>query len=89
MNSIKDLAKIAKLCRKLGITQYKCSEFEFTLSPHEQPKSRRKPSRVVEKNDLQQAIEAMGDEIPGDIPNPDDMLFWSTNPGVQPENKAE
>lgn len=48
----KELAQLAKACRKAGITQYKCPEFEFTLSADAPPKVTRKKAEPTSKQDL-------------------------------------
>lgn len=85
MIDLKVLKKIAKECRKLGIKQFKSSEYEFTLD-HVEPKKQSKVTK--KKSELQEAFEGMEEEIPGDIPSSEDLLFWSSG-FEQTEAKAE
>lgn len=75
MMNLKELAKLAKICRKLGISHYKSADFEFSLDRDVPSKRVRKAK--VNKTDLQQTLEAMSDEIPGDMPSDESLLFWS------------
>lgn len=77
----KTLKKLTASCRKLGITHFKCSDFEFTLSdiiPHKVSKLPKRQFPVT----AQEMIESYGDTetIPGDFPTPDELLMWSAAP---------
>ena len=67
MVDTKSLKKLADTCRKAGITSFKCSDFEFTLSAElpEHPKS--KQAQTVKEPAL----------FPSDAPTQEELLYWS------------
>jgi hypothetical protein len=73
----KTLTKLAAACRKAGITHFRSSDFEFTLSEHKpEPKTRKgsEPKRLA-NNDA--AVLTPEDEVL----TPEQALFWSTPSG--------
>jgi hypothetical protein len=62
-----ELMKLAKACRKAGITKFKSGDFEFELGDEPQPKS---------SNIKQLANESQGD-VETDRPDDETLLFWS------------
>lgn len=63
----RELEKLARACRKAGITHFKCGEVEFTLGDAPVPATKNhKPDYSVQ-----------GD-IDTNAPSGDDLLFWST-----------
>lgn len=71
--TIKELTKLVKACRKLGVNSYKDESVEFTLSSL--PDKPIKKSKKVIAN--QGALEANGPVL-SDGPSQDELLFWST-----------
>jgi hypothetical protein len=81
----KVLAKLVKSCRKLGIREFKCQEFEFKLNEQAplvklSKTKQRKTSRITDFTDNSP------EEIPTDGLSHDELLYWST--GIE-TNKAE
>jgi len=74
--SPKELAALAKACRKAGITHYKQGDVEFTLAP-EQP---RKVGKRAEKQTSQQ--EDTVDTDGWDKLSEEDKLFYSATGGI-------
>lgn len=64
---IKDLKKLVKELRKLGVTEYQSGEVTLKLAP-EAPKST--PRKVEVTQDI--------DEIPNDGPSAEELLYWSS-----------
>jgi hypothetical protein len=81
---LKALKQLAKLCRSVGIQEFKCAEFEFKLSPitsHKAPRKGRKTTLSVDPS---------GDLIETEMPlTEEELLFWSSNPGPAPEGGNE
>jgi hypothetical protein len=71
----KELTKLAKACRKLGITTYKGPDFEFTLGDEPTPRSR---STNATKGNVGGNEAFQSDSLEGDA-----LLYWSV--GGQPE----
>lgn len=67
--SAKEIAALAKACRKAGITQFKGAGIEFTLGEAVPPKSTKKI--------LHEAPSASNTIIEDDSPSHEDLLFWS------------
>lgn len=71
--SAKQLAALAKACRKCGITSFKGAGIEFTLSPEAPVKIVNKPSRATAPADLGENV------IETDELGPEALMFWSTS----------
>lgn len=81
--SPKELKKLATACRAAGITQFKNSEVEFTLSDvSPQIRKRSKKSEVKSTSYEQQAAEFESDSIPDE-----ELLFWSAGGNLPGSNK--
>ncbi len=74
--SPKELEKLVKTCRKMGIKSYKGADFEFTLTD-EAPVKASKLKASTEKADIQGEIES-------DSLTPDQLLMWSAMGGGVP-----
>ncbi len=72
----KELAKLAKACRKAGIKHYRCEEYEFTLTDEAPPKVTRLSGNTLNKSDLRP------DKILG-LPelSEEEILLWSAGGG--------
>jgi len=68
----KDLKKLAKLCRSLGISHFKCEDFEFTLSASEPTKRIRTNKKNVDAGPV------VGPDLMTDSITEDQLLYWST-----------
>lgn len=77
--NIKELKKLAAACRAAGIKHYKSADFEFTLTDElpEKPK-KGKSFQATEKDSVQGKIDSDG-------PTEEQLLFWSSNPGIDEE----
>lgn len=71
----KQLQKLIKTCRKLGVKSYKGDGFEFTLSDNEPIKSSRK------KQSVKSAPAADNEEFESDSLTTDQLLMWSASGG--------
>lgn len=71
--SPKELKKLAKTCRDLGITHYKGPDFEFSLSDHPPVKPSRKAA---------QPTEVQG-EVESDGLSEQELLYWSVSSPFQ------
>lgn len=68
---IKALEKLAKACRKAGISYFKNEEFEFKLDGNPEP---------VRKRNNKQALPMSNEPVASeDSLTQDQMLFWSTS----------
>lgn len=67
----KQLAALAKACRKAGITSFKGHGIEFTLSETQ-------PSQRVAKDRKEVAKDLGPNEIESDELSPEALMFWST-----------
>lgn len=76
---LKQLQKLAKLCRSLGITHIKEGEFELSLSTQEPAKKSR--SRRS-NNQADETSTAVDDQFESDSLNDDDLLLWSVKSPV-------
>lgn len=85
--NLKELSKLAKHCRKLGISTFTSSEFSFTLSPSD-PISRVRRANKKPKTEFEEAIESQEYEIPGDMPKEEELLFWSSGGSPEAEESA-
>lgn len=74
MTDVKLLNKLAKACRKAGISHYKCTEFEFTLSSEE-------PLKVVRLKGNQTPSLAPDKFFTEELSD-EERLFWSASPGA-------
>lgn len=72
----KELEKLVKTCRKMGIKSYKGPDFEFTLTD-DAPVKASKSAILKEKSNVQGDVES-------DSLTADEMLFWSAAPGGMP-----
>ncbi len=83
----KELTKLVKLCRKLGIDSFKTTEFEFTLTNTQAPtysRRRRKGSKVQVLSDTtEDKIDNTPEEIPTNTLTEEEMMYWSVAPGGQ------
>ncbi len=80
MSDIKELAKLVKLCRKLGVKSYKTSDFEFELqdiASDYKPTTRNK--KQLKADDSNYTSDSLPEES---------LLFWSSG-GDLPMPKAE
>jgi hypothetical protein len=72
---LKQLQKLAKLCRSLGVTHIKNGDFELELSSN-QPATRQRRSRkavpIVEGDALDENFES-------DSLSPEDLMLWSSS----------
>ena len=72
MINAKELKKLAATCRKAGISHFKSSEFEFTLTDSlPSPRSTKKQDKFVET----------APEFSTDSLTEDALLFWSAGSG--------
>ncbi len=76
---LKKLKRLAATCRKAGISHFKSTEFEFTLT-EEAPVSPRSAKS------LPNAVSVQGD-VESEEPDEIDLLFWSS--GVTSANPKE
>ena len=67
----KTLKKLAATCRKAGISHYKCSEFEFTLTDSA-PAS---PKVTTKRQSVSTLVDDTADS--SEELSVDDLLFWS------------
>jgi hypothetical protein len=81
---LKALKQLAKLCRSVGIQEFKCAEFEFKLSPitsHKAPRKGRKTALSVDPS---------GDLIETEMPLTEmDLLMWSVHEPPGGESAGE
>lgn len=66
----KDLKKLVKVCRDLGVTHYKGEGFEFTLSDS-------LPVKETRKKSTSSKPDTGASDFETDTPSYDEMLFWS------------
>lgn len=66
----KELKKLVKDCRTLGILHYKTPELEFTLSAE-------KPVKVALQAQKQTQNNVQADEIESDTLTPEQLMWWS------------
>lgn len=78
MSKYKELKKLATSCRKLGISHYKCAEFEFTLTP-ESPLKVDKKAKKLNQDSFQNALDQ--EILSTDTLTQDQLLFWSAGDG--------
>lgn len=83
MLNAKEIKKLADTCRKAGIKQFKCSDFEFTLTDETPVSSYKKRQAKIPPKD----IASLQGEIESDSPTEDELLLWSVNE-ESPEEKA-
>jgi len=78
----KELKKLAKACREAGIHYFKSGDFEFTLNGIA-------PEKATKSRKTEAAADVQG-EIETDTLTEEELLFWSSNGGVQVnlENEA-
>lgn len=67
MNDLSELQKIMKLCRKQGVSKFKCDQYEFELSVNALPSKRIRRSKD----------ETLKDPVLENLPQ-DAALFWSS-----------
>lgn len=77
--NLKELKKLAAVCRKAGIKTVKYGELEFTLSDELQHRQPSQAKKVVKEQTLTQ------EDFETDSLTQDALLFWSANP----ENSEE
>lgn len=70
----KNLKKLVKVCRELGILNYKGEGFEFTLS-HDAPVKAKPVKAKADTSDTKFESDSLTDE---------QLLMWSTAPGGTP-----
>lgn len=75
---IKQITKIAKACRKAGITSFKCPEFEFTVSDNLPEPKRIHKSQIASKDAEVSEPEKVETETLSD----EALLFWSSQEHV-------
>jgi hypothetical protein len=73
---LKSLKKLADACRKAGITHFKNSEFEFTLSP-DAPTSSYKKKQEELKTYSDPNSKAIDDAFNSDTLTDEQLLMWS------------
>lgn len=67
----KELKQLVKICREMGVKNYKSDKFEFTLSDEA-------PAKPVKTKSKSQAVESTSsDKIESDSLTAEEMLFWS------------
>lgn len=76
----KKLKQLAKSCRSAGISHYRDSEVEFTLTAE-------RPSKVVNKKQ-KQTDHGPETEFESDTPSGEALLFWSSQ-GLDSEPTSE
>lgn len=77
----KELKKLVKACRELGVLHYKTPEIEFTLS-HDAP---------IKVNKSEQTFTSANDskDFESDSLTPEELMFWSAAPdGVHTEQES-
>jgi glutamine synthetase len=76
----KELKKLVKMCRDMGITTYKGPDFEFTLGDlPEKPSRKNAAAPVVSDNS----------NFETDTLTEDQLLMWSVSPGGIPFGEQE
>ena len=70
----KQLKKLVKTCREMGILHYKGDGFEFTLS-HDAPAKVKQSKNISKPNSPDIKFES-------DTPESDALLFWSASGGI-------
>lgn len=73
MLDLKALKQLVKTCRALGVNTFKCADYEFSLK--DAPVRSRKKIKAIEPD--MAPYEQNADEIPGDMPSDESLLFWS------------
>lgn len=86
---LKQLKKLVLACRKAGIKQFKCADYEFTLTDLE-PSTIRK-SQIVQKksNTLMDQALSQEDDFDTDSLTEDQLLMWSVSELPPEETKSE
>lgn len=73
----KELAKVTKACRKLGISHFKCAEYEITLAP-DAPVKVSRPSKDIPKAQA----DLRPDKFLTEHISEEDLLLWSVTGGM-------
>lgn len=73
----KQLKKLVKTCRALGIYSFKCADFEFTLDVNQPAK--------VDKKAPKQPLPSLPQDFDSDMPSEEELLFWSSGGPVEKE----
>lgn len=72
----KELKKLVKTCRELGVKTYKGPDFEFTLNDYVPEKPTNKKAQVNKE------VSAVGPDFETDSLTPEEALFWSAQGGI-------
>lgn len=72
--NIKELNRLAKACRKVGITHFKNAEFEFTLGDEPAPVPASKIGAASETSSVEVKFTT-------DTPTEEELMFWSAGNG--------
>ncbi len=78
----KELKKLVKLCREMGIKSYKGENFEFVLADDAPPVKTRKSKNLNAA--ATQDSKAPDATFESDAPTEESLLFWSTGQGGVP-----
>lgn len=71
LDSLKDLEKLIKLCRRLGVDNIETNDIKLKLGT--QPVKSYRPRRIAQLGEISENIQI---QTP-DMPTPEDLLFYS------------
>jgi len=85
MITLKEFNNLVKLCKKLGITYYKCADFEFELglSSNSNNTPKKRSSKV-----LKSMIPFNPETIPTEGISDEELMFWSSGGSPKDENET-
>lgn len=86
MDDLKELKRLAAMCRKAGIKHFKNEKYEFTLT-EEAPVSVYKQAKS-KKTQVNQAVDS-NYKVESDGLNEDELLFWSTGSFDEPSDSVK